>query len=44
MFENRENNEDELVVLGKEDKRIVYAIDERESEVTGSERIFDNEA
>lgn len=44
LFEDRYNRENELVISKKDEKWIVYATDERASKVTGSEKIFDNEA
>lgn len=44
MFESRDNNQDELVILEKNGQWFVYATDERASKITGSEKVFDNES
>lgn len=44
LFEDRYHNENELVIMKNEGCWIVYATDERASKVTGSEKIFYNEA
>ena len=43
FFENRDNVENEIVVVIESKQWIVYATDERASKITGSERTFDNE-
>ena len=44
FFESRVNAENEIVIVNDSEKWIVYATDERASKMTGSEKIFDNEA
>ena len=44
FFESRANAENEIVIVNDSEKWIVYATDERASKMTGSEKIFDNEA
>lgn len=44
LFENRANAENEIVIVDDSKQWIVYATDERASKVTGSEKVFDNEA
>jgi hypothetical protein len=43
FFENRDNVENEIVVVIESKQWIVYATDERASKITGAERTFDNE-
>ena len=44
FFESRVNVENEIVIVKDSEQWIVYATDERASKMTGSEKIFDNEA
>lgn len=44
FFESRPNAENEIVIKNVSDQWMVYATDERASKVTGSEKLFDNEA
>lgn len=43
FFENRNYEENEIVIVNDSKQWIVYATDERASKVTGSEKTFDNE-
>ncbi len=44
FFENRMNEENEVVILNDSKQWIIYVTDERASKITGSEKMFDNEA
>lgn len=44
IFENKDNVENEIVILKDKVHWIVYATDERASKITGSEKRFDNES
>ena len=44
FFENRMNEENEVVILNDSKQWIVYVTDERASKITGSEKMFGNEA
>lgn len=43
FFENRNNNENEIVIAIESNQWTVYVTDERASKITDSERVFDNE-
>ena len=43
FFENRMNEENEVVILNDSKQWIIYVTDERASKITGSEKMFDNE-
>ncbi|ROR29182.1 hypothetical protein EDD66_103117 [Mobilisporobacter senegalensis] len=43
LNEDRENNEDEVVIKSRDNMWAIYATDERASKVPGSEKIFENE-
>ncbi len=43
FFENRNNNENEMVIAIESNQWTVYVTDERASKITDSERVFDNE-
>ena len=44
FFETRMNEEHEVVILNDSKQWIIYVTDERASKITGSEKMFDNEA
>lgn len=44
FFEDRLDGENEIVIAKDSEQWIVYATDERASKITGSEKVFDNEA
>ena len=44
FFEDRVNAENEIVIVNDCEQWIVYVTDERASKLTGSEKIFKNEA
>ena len=43
FFEDRNNDENEIVIMNDSAEWVVYATDERASKVTGSEKKFDSE-
>lgn len=43
LDEDRENNEDEVVIKSRDNMWAIYVTDERASKVPGSEKIFENE-
>lgn len=43
FFENRDNAENEIVIVNNMQQWLVYATDERASKITGSEKKFDSE-
>lgn len=44
FFEDRENEENEIVIAKDSEQWVVYATDERASKITDSEKAFDNES
>ena len=44
FFDSRVNEENEIVIANESNQWVVFATNERASKVTGSEKVFDNEA
>ena len=44
FFDSRVNAENEIVIANESNQWVVFATNERASKVTGSEKVFDNEA